>query len=219
MTKRKHNITYVDREVLAPRVGQRVNFEITNYQVKGYTNVNQEFGIFRIMALGMTEINNPTCQIGHMLLKLRVPHHVYHYANALLKAKQPVQLSATIRRYKHKSHRHSHKIFKQLEAVKNGEIIGEMEPLRSFGLSDTRIKLPFDLNFELNESKHEVWTDYKGDLATAVKRHLAFETTLDWLKENLCHLSEDDQSQLLNWVENIRCCDLISQNNERVDIE
>lgn len=219
MTKQRRNVTYADREVLASRIGQRVNFEITNYQVKGYTNVNHEFGIFRIMALDMTEINNPTCQIGHMLLKLRVPHHVYHYVSALLKAKQPVQLSATIRRYKHKPHRHSHQIFKQLEAAKNGESIGEIEPLHSFGLNDTRIKLPFDLNFELNEAKHEVWTDYKGEFATAFRRHLTFEYTLEWLKENLSELGENDQSRLLQWVEHIRCCDLISQNNEGADIE
>ena len=170
------------------------------------------------MALDMQEINNKNCKIGHMLLKLRVPTHLYHYANALLGRNKPVQLSATIKRYRHKPHRHSHQIFKHLEDFQNGKPIGEIEPLHSFGLQDTRIKVPFDLNFELNESKFEIWTDYQGEFATEVRRHIAFEDTLTWLKENLALLGEDDQCKLLQWVQNIKCSDLKSKEIDEANL-
>lgn len=213
MIKRR-SITYADREILAPRIGQRVNFEVKTYKVRGYSQVTKDYGIFKIMALDMREINNPSCEIGHMLIKLRVPKHVYHYANAILSRKQPLRFSAVIRRYKHKVYRHSNNIFKQLEAVQKGEVIGEVEPLHTFGLNDARIKLPFDLNFELNDNQYEKWTDYTGDFATEVRRHIMFTETLDWLKENIGQLGESDQAKLFTWVERLRCCDLNPQDEE-----
>lgn len=205
---------YADREILATRVGQRANFEIKNYNVRWYRQVSKDFAMVQLVALDMQELNNPKCNIDHMVINLRVPKHVYHYVKAQLKAKDTIHISAIVKRYKHKNQSHSKRIFDQLESFKNGDQIFEIEPLHTFGLKDARVKLPFDLNFMLNKNKYEEFIDYEGNFMDNVKLHIAFEDKLNWFKENIAYLGSEDQSKLLNWVQKLTCKDLVTPPDE-----